>query len=132
MNRTLLTAFFVMTLLNTLVSLYGFSKINQTVNDLKKLEPKLKTNLWMQTLHGFLLVLQMSAVGISTGVSIFNYNFNIGKKAYYFTYIACYGIDFLVQIIICCICWVQGSDTGLTRHECYIWTDRFGQRHIKI
>ena len=46
-----------MTLLNAIVSLFGIYKINLTVNDLKKIEKKLKTNHWMQSLHGILLIL---------------------------------------------------------------------------
>ena len=48
---------FLLNLLSTCVSLFGIYKINQTVKDLKILEPKLKTNLWMQSIHGLLLVI---------------------------------------------------------------------------
>ena len=47
MDITVFYAWFVVTLLNTSVSLFGIYKINQTVNDLKKIEPLLKTNHWM-------------------------------------------------------------------------------------
>ena len=42
-SKTKLSWFF-MTLINTVVSLFEIYKINLIVNDLKKLEPKLKTN----------------------------------------------------------------------------------------
>ena len=64
MYTTKIIAWFFMTLLNTIVTLFGIYKINLTVNDLKKLEPKLKTNHWMQSLHGTLLLLELAAVGI--------------------------------------------------------------------
>ena len=57
MWTTTYMTWFLMNLLSTCVSLFGIYKINQTVKDLKILEPKLKTNLWMQSLHGFLLLL---------------------------------------------------------------------------
>ena len=57
MYTTLYVTWFVMTLLNTIVSLFGIYKINLTVNDLKKIDNKLKTNHWMQSLHGILLIL---------------------------------------------------------------------------
>ena len=123
---------FLMNLLSTCVSLFGIYKINQTVNDLKILEPKLKTNHWMQSLHGLLLVLQLSAVGIATVVEIYYDYTSADLEAYYSTFITCTAIDLLVQSIIVYICWVQGSDSGLTRHECYIWTDRFGLRRLKF
>ena len=44
----------------------------------------------------------------------------------------CISIDFFVQGIICYICWVQGSDTALNRFECYIWTDKYGQRRLRF
>ena len=47
MITTTYIIWFLMNLLSTSVSLFGIYKINQTVNDLKKLEPKLKTNHWM-------------------------------------------------------------------------------------
>ena len=47
MSTTTYITWFLMNLLSTSVSLFGIYKINQTVNDLKKLEPKLKTNHWM-------------------------------------------------------------------------------------
>ena len=57
MTTTTMITWFLMNLLSTCVSLFGIYKINQTVKDLKIIEPKLKTNHWMQSLHGLLLVL---------------------------------------------------------------------------
>ena len=85
-----------MTLLNTIVSLFGIYKINLTVNDLKKMEPKLKTNHGMQTLHGLLLILQQAAVAMSGTVYLFYIKGNSSYDSYIVSNIVCVCIDFLV------------------------------------
>ena len=47
-------------------------------------------------------------------------------------FIYAFSIDFIVQLIICYICWVQGSESALTRHECIIYTDRLGQLRMRF
>ena len=37
----------IINILNTVVSIFGIYMIFKTVNELKKLEPKLKTDLWL-------------------------------------------------------------------------------------
>ena len=54
---TRMITWYLMIMLNTIVSLFGIYKINLTVNDLKKIDKKLQTNHWMQSLHGILLIL---------------------------------------------------------------------------
>ena len=41
-------------------------------------------------------------------------------------------VDFFVQLIICYICYVQGSDSALNRHECLILRDRFGNLRLRF
>ena len=55
--KTTFLSWSLMTLLNTSISVFGIYKINKTINDLKKLEPDLETNLYMQSIHAILLIL---------------------------------------------------------------------------
>ena len=50
-------SWFLMTIINTFVSVVGIYKVNKTVIDLRKSNPKLKMNYWIQTVHGIVLLL---------------------------------------------------------------------------
>ena len=126
MQITVALTWQLLNILNTCVSVFGIIKLKKAVRDLKKMEPNLKNNLWMQTIHGVLLGLQLLA-----SISFTLYYFQILNFSY-FAPIFIYLIDFLVQALICYICIVQGSDTALNRFECFIWTDQFGIRRLKF
>jgi hypothetical protein len=74
----------------------------------------------------------VGAVATFTYFAISIYLGNPPKKHYHTFRNVCYGVDLLIQIIICYICWIQGSDTALNRHECFIYTDIYGQRRLRF
>ena len=81
----------------------------------------MKSNAWIQTLHGSLILLQMGIAIVKDCIldSVFMPAIiNI--------------VDFFVQLIICYICYVQGSDSALNRHECLILRDRFGNLRLRF
>lgn len=96
--------------LSTIVTLCGMCMLIKVVNDLKAKNKNLKFNSLQIGLHFLMLVFQVFIYGFLTQPSL--------KRGVMNIYVIVG--DFFVQMLICYICWTQGSSSQLRRFECVI------------
>ena len=83
-------------------------------------------------MHGLFLLLQAISVILNVIVLMYSGRNSENNTTYLVVLIIKTLIDLLAQLVICYICYEQGSDTGLNRHECFIQRDTSGKLRIFI
>jgi hypothetical protein len=82
-----------------------------------------KTSIAVILLHGALIVVTALNCVVDSAVFCIYAYFNIPNRTYTIFNIVKLSLDFLMQMLLCYICWTQGSDIRLTQFDCEIAKD---------
>jgi hypothetical protein len=113
--------------LSTFFSIFGIRKILNTLQELKKNNPRIKTNKFILILHCVVLVLNLAAViSESLPAKLFT------TYQFYLIDIILIATDTITQLCICYICWSMGSSINLRKFDLTILVSKNGIFIVKL